>query len=188
MRGCIDHGRVVWTGARDSRHAHGFAECLEGSRSECIRRKGQREGSQVLDGLANCVDSRVAGCGGLFAHSLLNLKTQDLGVRPDHVLEFSISPELNRYTPPQTIALADRIRKSMEPLPGVRSASESEIPMLANSNTSSNITAQGYNAHEDEDMNVDQNWVGPNFLATMGVPLLNGREFSDADSGTSPKV
>jgi hypothetical protein len=45
---------------------------------------------------------------GLFAHSLLNLKTQDLGVHPDHVLEFSISPELNRYTPAQTIALAHR--------------------------------------------------------------------------------
>jgi putative ABC transport system permease protein len=125
---------------------------------------------------------------GLFAHSLLNLKTQDLGVRPDHVLEFSISPELNRYTPPQTIALADRIRKSIEPLPGVRSASESEIPMLANSNSSSNITVPGYNAQEDEDMNVDHNAVGPNFLATMGIPLLNGREFSAADSSTSPKV
>jgi predicted permease len=125
---------------------------------------------------------------GLFAHSLLNLKTQDLGVRSDHVLKFSISPELSRYTPPQTIALADRIRKSMEPLPGVRSASESEIPMLANSNSSGNVTVQGYNAQDDEDTNVDQNWVGPNFLATMGIPLLNGREFSEADSGTSPKV
>ena len=119
---------------------------------------------------------------------MLNLKTQDLGVRPDHVLEFSISPELNRYTPAQTIALADRVQKSIEPLPGVRSASESEIPMLADSNSSSNITVQGYAAQEDEDMNVDENWVGPNFLATMGIPLLNGREFSDADSGTSAKV
>lgn len=125
---------------------------------------------------------------GLFAHSLLNLKTQDLGVRPDHVLEFSISPELNRYTPPQTIVLTDRIRKGMEALPGVRAASESEIPMLANSNSSSNVTVQGYNAQEDEDTNVDQNSVGPNFLATMGIPLLNGREFSEADSATSPKV
>jgi predicted permease len=125
---------------------------------------------------------------GLFAHSLLNLKTQDLGVRPDHVLEFSISPELNRYTPPQTIALVDRIRKSMEPLPGVRAASASEIPMLANSNSSANVTVQGYSAQEDEDTNVDQNWVGPNFLASMGIPLLNGREFSQAESATSPKV
>ena len=125
---------------------------------------------------------------GLFAHSLLNLKTQDLGVHPDHVLEFSISPELNRYTPAQTIALEDRIRKTMEALPGVRSVSASEIPMLADSNSSANITVQGYNAQEDEEMDVDQNWVGPNFLATMGIPLLNGREFSEADSSTAPKV
>jgi predicted permease len=125
---------------------------------------------------------------GLFAHSLLNLKTQDLGVRPDHVLEFSISPELNRYSPLQTIALTDRVRISIEALPGVRSVSTSEIPMLADSNSSSNLTIEGYNAQEDEDMDVAQNWVGPNFLATMGIPLLNGREFSEADTGTSPKV
>jgi predicted permease len=125
---------------------------------------------------------------GLFAHSLLNLKTQDLGVRPDHVLEFSISPELNRYTPPLTIALTDRMRKSMEALPGVRAVSASEIPMLADSDSFTNITVQGYNTEEDEDMSVGQNWVGPNFLATMGIPLLKGREFSETDTATSPKV
>ena len=125
---------------------------------------------------------------GLFAHSLFNLKQQDLGVRPDHVLEFSISPELNRYTPPQTISLVERIRNSIEPLPAVRAVSASEIPMLAGSNSSSNITVQGYNAQEDEDMQVDQNSVGPDFLATMGIPLLNGREFSDSDTSASPKV
>jgi predicted permease len=125
---------------------------------------------------------------GLFAHSLFNLKQQDLGVRPEHVLEFSISPELNRYTPPQTISLVERIRKSIEPLPGVRAVSTSEIPMLAGSNSTSNITVEGYNAQEDEDMQVDQNSVGPDFLATMGIPLLNGREFSDSDTSASPKV
>jgi predicted permease len=125
---------------------------------------------------------------GLFAHSLLNLKSQDLGVRPDHVLEFSISPELNRYTPPQTISLVERLRKNIESLPGVRSVSESEIPMLADSNSSSNITVEGYNAQEDEDTNVDHNAVGPDFLATMGIPLRQGREFSEADTSTSPKV
>jgi predicted permease len=116
------------------------------------------------------------------------LKQQDLGVRPDHVLEFSISPELNRYTPPQTISLVERIRKSIEPLPGVRAVSLSEIPMLAGSNSSSNITVEGYNAQEDEDMQVDHNSVGPDFLATMGIALLNGREFSDSDTSSSPKV
>ena len=125
---------------------------------------------------------------GLFAHSLFNLRQQDLGVRPDHVLELSISPELNRYTPPQTISLVERIRNSIEALPGVRAVSASEIPMLAGSNSTSNITVEGYNAQEDEDMQVDHNSVGPDFLAAMGIPLLNGREFSDSDTSASPKV
>jgi putative ABC transport system permease protein len=177
----------------------GLAPAIRATRAD-LQSVLKDQGTNVSGGKANVrvrkslLVSQIAltavllAAAGLFAHSLLNLKTQDLGVRPDHVLEFSISPELNRYTPPQTIALADRIRKNIEPLPGVRSASESEIPMLANSNSSSNITVPGYNAQEDEDMNVDHNAVGPNFLATMGIPLLNGREFSEADSSTSPKV
>jgi predicted permease len=125
---------------------------------------------------------------GLFAHSLLNLNRQDLGVHPDHVLQFSISPKLNKYTPPQTIALVERIRKSIEGLPGVRAVSASELPMLANTNSSSNITIPGYTPQENEDMNVDQNWVGPDFLATMGLPLLRGREINESDTSTSPKI
>jgi predicted permease len=125
---------------------------------------------------------------GFFAHSLLNLSRQDLGVRPDHVLQFSISPELVGYTPAQSIVLVERMRKSFESLPGVRAVSASEIPMLANSNSSSNITVQGYKEQENEDMNVNQNWVGPNFLAAMGAPLMSGREINESDTATAPNV
>jgi predicted permease len=177
----------------------GLAPAIRATRTD-LQSVLKDQGSSVSGGKANVrvrkslLVSQIAltavllAAAGLFAHSLLNLKNQDLGVRPDHVLEFSLSPELNRYTPAQTIQLADRIRKGIEPLPGVRSVSESEIPMLANDNSSSNITVEGYNAQEDEDMNVDHNAVGPDFLATMGIPLLSGREFTEADIFNSPKV
>jgi predicted permease len=125
---------------------------------------------------------------GLFAHSLLNLSRQDLGVRLDHVLQFSISPELIGYTPEQSVVLVERIRKNLETLPGVRAASASEIPMLASSNSSSNITVQGYKEQEDENMDVDQNWIGPDFLSAMGVALLSGREVHESDIGAVPNV
>ncbi len=177
----------------------GLAPAIRATRTD-LQTVLKDQGTNVSGGKANVrvrkslLISQIAltavllAAAGLFAHSLLNLKSQDLGVRPDHVLEFSISPELNRYTPPQTILLADRIRQGIAPLPGVRSVSESEIPMLANDNSSSNITVEGYNAQEDEDMNVDHNAVGPGFLATMGIPLLKGREFSETDTSTSPQV
>lgn len=125
---------------------------------------------------------------GFFAQSLLNLKRLDLGLRMEHVVQFSISPELNRYTPPQTIAFTDRVREAIAGLPGVLSVSATEMPVLANDNSSRNITAEGYTASENENMDVNQNSVSPVFFATLGIPLVSGREFDERDGTTSPKV
>jgi len=125
---------------------------------------------------------------GFFAQSLMNLKRQDLGLRTDHVIQFGVAPELNRYTPEQTVALAERLRENIAALPGVSSVSGSEMPLLANSDSSANITAEGYTVSEDADTNVEQNWIGPNFFATLGIPLLSGREFDNRDTSNAPKV
>jgi putative ABC transport system permease protein len=177
----------------------GLAPAMRATRAD-IQTVLKDQGSSVSAGRANVRTRKVLLAGqialtavllaaaGLFAHSLLNLNRQDLGVRPDHVLQFSISPELNGYTPPQSVILVGQIRKSIEALPGVRAVSASEIPMLANSNSSSNITVPGYKEQENENMDVDQNWVGPDFLAAMGAPLMSGREISESDTATSPSV
>jgi predicted permease len=177
----------------------GLAPAMRATRAD-IQTVLKDQGSSVSAGRANVRTRKVLLTGqialtavllaaaGLFAHSLLNLNRQDLGVRPDHVLQFSISPELNGYTPPQSVVLVGQIRKSIEALPGVRAVSASEIPMLANSNSSSNVTVQGYKEQENENMDVDQNWVGPDFLAAMGTPLMSGREISESDTATSPSV
>jgi len=125
---------------------------------------------------------------GFFAQSLMNLKRQDLGLRTDHIIQFGVAPELNRYTPEQTAALAERLRGNIAALPGVSSVSGSEMPLLANSDSTANITAEGYTVSEDADTNVEQNWIGPNFFATLGIPLLSGREFDNRDTSNAPKV
>jgi predicted permease len=177
----------------------GLAPALRASRAN-IQTILKDQGSSVSAGRANvrvrkfllaaqiALTAVLLASAGLFAHSLLNLNRQDLGVRPDHVLQFSISPELNGYTPPQSIVLVERIRKNLESLPGVRAVSASEIAMLANSNSSSNITVQDYKEQENENMDVDQNWVGPDFLSAMGTPLMSGREISESDTATAPRV
>ncbi len=108
----------------------------------------------------------LAGAG-FFARSLMNLKGQDLGVRTDHVIEFSISPDLNRYSPAQTIKLADRIREAVAALPGVRSVSAAELGVLAGNSAGSDMAAEDYVPQEDEDTHVRENWVGPDYFATM---------------------
>jgi predicted permease len=125
---------------------------------------------------------------GLFARSLNNLKTLDLGMRPDNLVAFSVAPDLNGYSPERTIALFDQLHQNLSSQAGVDAVSAAVIPVFTDSNASTNITVEGYQAGEDEEMNVGQNWVGPGYFSTMGIPLLEGRELTASDTTNSPKV
>ena len=125
---------------------------------------------------------------GLFARSLNNLQHLDLGMRTEQLVEFSISPDLNGYTPQRTSALFDQLHQTLAAQPGVDAVSAAALGVFTDSNSSSNITVEGYQAQEDENTDVGQNYIGPNFFSTMGIPLIRGREFTLADGATSPKV
>jgi predicted permease len=125
---------------------------------------------------------------GLFTRSLINVRYVKLGFNPEHLVEFSIAPELNRYTPAQEFQLLERLRHDISGLPGVRSVSAAEVPVMASDSMSSNITVEGYTATENENTDTDKNFVGPRYFSTMNIPLLQGRDFRESDTATSPKV
>jgi len=125
---------------------------------------------------------------GLFARSLYNLKSQDLGFRPDHLLAFEINPKLSGYTNPQIFSLFERLLERMAAQPGVRAATCSRMGLIADANAGSNITVAGYHQKEGEDMNPNFDQVCPGYLAAAGIPLLAGREFTAADGQGAPKV
>jgi len=129
----------------------------------------------------------LAGAG-LFARTLVNLEQANLGVSTGHVLQFTVEPGLNGESPTQTIAFADNARRAIAATPGVRSVSASFVAIFSNSDSSSNITPEGYAMHPNEDTNVTTNAVGPEYFSTLGIPLLAGREFTEADTAKSPKV
>jgi putative ABC transport system permease protein len=125
---------------------------------------------------------------GLFARTLANLERANLGVNADHVVQFSVSPDLNGNTPAQTLQFADRARREIAGLPGVSSVSISTIPMFSGDDMGFNITPEGYRMAHDEDTNVLATYTGPRYFSTLGIPLVAGREFTEADSAMSPKV
>jgi putative ABC transport system permease protein len=125
---------------------------------------------------------------GLFARTLANLEHASLGVVTRRVLQFSVSPDLNGDTPAHTLQFADTARREIAALPGVRSVSISTLPIFGDDTASFNITPQGYAMKPDEDTDVDYTYIGPNYFSTMGIPLISGREFTDADGAASPKV
>jgi predicted permease len=125
---------------------------------------------------------------GLFARSLYNLKRIDIGIRTERLIAFSISPKLNGYNPTRSIALFGQLQESLSSLPGVEAASGAELAAFADNSWGSNITLEGYEPTEGEDMHSYRNTITPGYFATLGVPLVAGREFTAQDTAQSQKV
>lgn len=129
----------------------------------------------------------LAGAG-LLARTLANLEHANLGVKTENILQFSVEPDLNGDKPAQTLALGQQARQAIAALPGVRSMAVSEEQIFNNDDNSSNITPEGYTVGPEENTNVLWAFISPNYFSTMGIPLVAGREFTDADTTTSHKV
>ena len=129
----------------------------------------------------------LAGAG-LFARSLYNLKTLNPGFQADQLLGFSIDPSLNGYSRERSVQLFQQLEHELARLPDVRAAAASVIALMTDSNWSSTVRVEGYQSKEGEDMNPSVNSVGPGFFATMGQPLVRGREFTVKDVAGAPKV
>jgi putative ABC transport system permease protein len=129
----------------------------------------------------------LAGAG-LFMRSLWNLRNQDLGLKTDNVITFSIQPSLNGYDTPRSIALLDQTRARLASIPGVISVGSGDVATLSGDDEGSNVTAEGGAQVPEELQDVDRVAISPNYFSTLGVPLLSGRELTEADGATAPKV
>jgi predicted permease len=125
---------------------------------------------------------------GLFVHTLHNLKSVDVGFATDHLVTFTVDPSLAGYQPGQSIALYQQILGKLTALPGVHSVAATNDPELDNNNWANNITVAGYRPAENEDMNVEWSRVSAQYLSTLKMPLLAGREIEEQDSKGTEKV
>jgi predicted permease len=125
---------------------------------------------------------------GLFAKSLFNVSRVDLGLKTDHMMLFSIAPELNSYTTERTRQLFERIEDEVAAVPGVTSVVAAIVPVIAGDNWGNSLVVEGFEAGPDTNTNASFNGVGPGYFRTMGIPLLAGREFTRADAFNAPKV
>jgi putative ABC transport system permease protein len=124
----------------------------------------------------------------LFTKTLWNLRNQSLGLNTSNIITFSISPVLNGYDTPRSVALIDQMRERFAALPGVRAVGSSEVPTLTGSETGANITIEGDRQLEGDEDHVLYDSVSPAYFSTIGVALVSGREFNAGDSASQSKV
>ena len=125
---------------------------------------------------------------GLFVRTLHNLRAQDMGMSTDHLVEFGVSPTMAGYAQKDAPALQDRVRSVLAALPGVRTVGATNDPVLTGNDNQSNITIEGYAAKPDEDLDVETPWVTPNYFAALGIPVIVGRDLTEADTASAQKV
>jgi predicted permease len=142
--------------------------------------------SLVVFQVALCVVLLVGA--GLFVRTLANLKSAELGFRPERLLLFSIDPPRTRYTGEHRRALFEQLEGKIAQVPGVQSSTLSWVVLVANSNSTTRALPEG---REGPPGPADRTWVnivGDRFFETMGIPILSGRPIGPGDRPNAPHV
>ncbi len=129
---------------------------------------------------------------GLFVRSLRNLQQVDAGFVRENVMVLKLEPAGSASKSPQLAARYDELLRRVEAIPGVRQASlvgyspmsRREWLVLGQSLEWARqpISVQGYSPQPGEEMIIPWMQVYPNSFATLGIPLVEGRDFGPQDT------
>ncbi|HEY3826590.1 MAG TPA: ABC transporter permease [Bryobacteraceae bacterium] len=146
-------------------------------------REGSRINTQKLLVVSQMALTFILVVGAIwFADSLRNLGKVRLGFDKEHVVTVWINPQSAGYATERLPELYRRLVDSAEAVPGVRSASVAMCGLASGCRDISDIKIAGYDARPDEQVLVQENWIGPEYLSTVGMRLLEGRKFSERDT------
>ena len=119
---------------------------------------------------------------GLLMQSLQKIRTTSPGFSTSGVLDTAVNLTAAGYDAPRAQTFQDELLARVKALPGVESAAFARMtPLSYGSFSSSPIAVDGYQPPPEEQPTVQYNEVGPDYFATMGIPLVSGREFTRAD-------
>lgn len=120
---------------------------------------------------------------GLFIRSLLQARSSSLGFESHNLLIASVDVGLGGYDKQRGTVFYQQFNERVVSLPGVRSATFAKaIPLDITGTQQIGITFPGEEAPRQQAINMDYNIVTPKYFETMGIPLLQGRDFDQRDT------
>jgi putative ABC transport system permease protein len=125
----------------------------------------------------------VVLCGaGLLVKSLTSLMQVPPGLDPREVLTLQVSlPQADTYGPPVRESFCADLSRSAEGLPGVlQIGAISHLP-LSGANAGRALTVEGYTPKTDETVSGAYRLTCPGYFATLGIPIIEGRDFDHGD-------
>lgn len=122
----------------------------------------------------------------LLLRSLQRITTLDPGFDLDRGLVATVNVDANRYAMDGGLPLGERIVEALAGVPGVESASFAGILALGTDQSATRLQLEGQ--PEAAGTRTFLNSVGPRYFATLGIPIVAGRDFDARDREGSPPV
>jgi len=131
----------------------------------------------------------LLACAGFFIRSFQNSANVDMGFRVDHTLMMSVDLGLQGYSEERGQQFYKQISDRVKSLPGVRDASFAAYIPMGYENDIVNVYPDGQPVDNKSSAETSfNNQVQPDYFRAVGVHVIKGREFTEADSATAPKV
>ena len=123
---------------------------------------------------------------GLLLKSLANLTNVNLGFQAENLITFQTTPYEAGYDLEQYRALYKRVEKELAAIPGITGVTMNDHPLMFASFIMTPVTAGDSSGGEFT-------WTSftgivPGFFSSMGIPLIQGREFTEQDNPSGRKV
>ena len=127
---------------------------------------------------------------GLMIQSFLRLRRVNIGLDATNVLTGTVILPKTKYSEDaQRAVFFKQLLERVNAIPGVQSASVTATLPLSGNNWGRSLTVEGYPVVSVGQAPIIQHTVvAPGYFRTMGITLLAGRDFTDADKGGSPEV
>ncbi len=127
---------------------------------------------------------------GLFLRSFRNASRIQPGFDTKNVSVSQFYLSNAGYTAQEQWSFCRRLRERMEAVPGVVGVTYSDFVPLSSpaSSPQDQLTVEGYVPAANEQMLIHRATVPPGYFQFMGIPMLEGRDFTELDAGDAPPV
>lgn len=125
---------------------------------------------------------------GLLLRSFTRMLSQDNGFDRKNVVLASLDIHTAKRTVDQAKLYYGGVLEKAKEIPGVDSASVALLTPLSQMTWNNNVTTGEPDCPKGDDSLVYFNYVSPGYLQTVRGPLVDGRDFTPADTATSAKV
>jgi predicted permease len=126
---------------------------------------------------------------GLLMKSFWLLTNVNPGFQSDHLLTVHVAlPEQKYSESAQVVDFFSRVPEQLSTLPGVKAVSAVNRLPISGGDPHGDLTIEGRTFAAGEAPGASYRRILPNYFRAMGIPLLQGREFDERDTGGTPDV